>query len=254
MNSSHHAFVRDAYDPRASEYVTSPVHASGEDLDHIEETVRGHSTARALDLGCGGGHVSYRAAPHVAEVVALDLSPQMLDTVLRTAAERGLSNITAKESAAANIPFTDGHFDFVLSRFSAHHWSDLESGLREARRVLSPKGHAVFIDSVSPQTALLDSHLQTLELLRDPSHVRNYTASEWIAALSRSGFQLRTVQRRHLRIEFSSWVARTRTPAVLTEAIRHFQRNAPAEVRESFGFEPDGSFRLEAMLLAVDGD
>src|SRR5882724_4610395 len=97
MTPSHHAFVSDAYGPRANEYLTSAVHASGEDLDHIEARVRGRSTARALDLGCGGGHVCYRVAPHVAEVIAVDLSPQMLETVLLAASQRGIHNITTAQ-------------------------------------------------------------------------------------------------------------------------------------------------------------
>ena len=252
MSQSHHVFVRETYGPRADEYVSSAVHASGEDLDRIEVEVRGRSTARVLDLGCGGGHVSYRVAPHVAEVVAADLSPRMLETVLRTAAERGLTNVTSLESAAENLPLADGTFDYVISRFSAHHWRDFESGLREARRVLHAAGRAIFIDSVAPAVPLLDSHLQTLELLRDASHVRNYTQPEWVAALARAGFTVTSMQRRRLRIEFASWIARTRTPPLLTEAIRSFAQNAPEDVRQYFGIEPDGSFLLDALTFEAE--
>jgi ubiquinone/menaquinone biosynthesis C-methylase UbiE len=253
MNQTHHAFVSDAYGPRAREYLTSAVHSSGEDLDLIEARVRGSPKARALDLGCGGGHVAYRVSPHVAEVVAVDLSAQMLDTVTRAATERGLKNITTRQSAAESLPFEAGEFDFVLSRFSAHHWRDLDAGLREARRVMAPKGRAIFVDSVAPAAALLDSHLQTLELLRDPSHVRNYTAAEWMAALARAGFEVTAMHSRRIRIEFSSWVARTRTPEVLVEAIRYAQRNAPDEVTQYFGFEADGSFLLDATGFEARG-
>lgn len=247
MTQSHHSYVNALYGPRANEYLSSAVHASGEDLDQIEALVRGHSTARALDLGCGGGHVCYRVAPHVAEVIAVDLSPQMLETVSGAASERGLHNITAQQGAAENLPFASEQFDFVLSRFSAHHWSDLEAGLREARRVLAPAGRALFIDSVAPAVALLDSHLQTMELLRDPSHVRNYTSPEWMAALARAGLIVVSMKPRRLRIEFASWIARTRTPALHAQAIRSFQQNSPEEVRGHFGIEPDGSFLLDAM-------
>jgi SAM-dependent methyltransferase len=247
MTQTHHAFVSDAYGPRAREYLTSAVHSSGEDLDLIEARVRGNAKARALDLGCGGGHVSYRVSPHVAEVVAVDLSAQMLDTVTRAAAKRGLKNITTRQGAAEGLPFEAGEFDFVLSRFSAHHWRDLDAGLREARRVMAPKGHAIFVDSVAPAVALLDSHLQTVELLRDPTHVRNYTAAEWMGALARAGFEVTAMHSRRIRIEFGSWVARTRTPELLIEAIRHAQRNAPDDVRNAFAFEQDGSFLLDAI-------
>ena len=165
MTQNHHGVVAENYGPRADAYVSSAVHAGGADLDQIELFLRGRSNARALDLGCGGGHVSYRAAPHVAEVVAVDLTPEMLEVVARTAAERGLTNIATRQAPAEQLPFEDGRFDIVLCRFTAHHWRDFEAGLREARRVLAPGGIAVFIDCVAPAAAVLDTHLQVVEVL-----------------------------------------------------------------------------------------
>jgi hypothetical protein len=107
----------------------------------------------------------------------------------------------------------------------------------------------VFVDSIAPNAALLDSHLQTIELLRDPSHVRNYTVAEWVAALARAGFEVTLLTARRVRIEFDSWIARTRTPALHAEAIRSFQRGAPEEVRGRFAIEPDGTFLLDALKV-----
>ena len=104
MTTSQHDFVATHYAPRAAAYVSSAVHSSGADLDQIEAFVRGEANARVLDLGCGGGHVSYRAAPHVREVVACDLTPDMLAQVKRTASERGLTNIVTQQAAAERLP------------------------------------------------------------------------------------------------------------------------------------------------------
>ena len=106
--------------------------------------------ARVLDLGCGGGHVSYRVAPHVREVVACDLTPDMLTQVKRAAAERGLSNIVARQGAAERLPFADASFDIVLSRYSAHHWRDFEAGLREAPARAEGGWRAIFWPTRSP--------------------------------------------------------------------------------------------------------
>ncbi len=252
MTQSHHGVVAENYGPRADAYVSSAVHAGGADLEQIEQALRGRSDARVLDLGCGGGHVSYRAAPHVAEVTAVDLTPEMLEAVTRTAAERGLTNIAARQAAAERLPFDDGRFDVVLCRFTAHHWRDFEAGLREARRVLAPGGTAIFIDCIAPAAAVLDTHLQVVEVLRDPSHVRNYTAAEWMAALARAGFAVRSLTPRRLRMEFPVWTARTRTPDLHAQAIRSLQRSAAAEVRNHFDITDDGSFLLDTLTLEVD--
>ncbi|WP_131195665.1 class I SAM-dependent methyltransferase [Lichenihabitans psoromatis] len=249
QTQSQHDFVVNHYAPRASAYVTSAVHSGGADLDQIEAFVRGASEARVLDLGCGGGHVSYRAAPHVREVVACDLTPDMLTEVSRTAAERGLANIAVQQAPAERLPFADGSFDIVLCRFTTHHWHDAEAGLREARRVLKPAGRALFSDIVSPGHPLLDTHLQTVELLRDPSHVRNYSAAEWIAKLMAAGFSAQSLTPRKLRMEFGVWTARTKVPEDFASVIRQLQVKASAAVRQHFGITPDGSFDLDSLTI-----
>jgi ubiquinone/menaquinone biosynthesis C-methylase UbiE len=248
-------FVAGHYAARAREYVTSAVHSTGADLDQIEAELRAHcvtdGAARVLDLGCGGGHVSYRAAPLVGEVVACDITLAMLDEVTRTAAERGLSNIVVRQAAAEELPFEDGCFDVVLCRFTAHHWQDMEAGLREARRVLKHGGRAVFIDTIVPADRTLDTHLQAVELLRDPSHVRNYGTAEWVSALSRSGFVTESITIRTLRMEFLVWTARTRTPKVHVDAIRALQDSTSDFVRAHLAIGDDGSFDLEAATIVA---
>ena len=249
MSKTQHDFVATHYAPRAAAYVASAVHSGGADLDQIEAFVRGQADARVLDLGCGGGHVSYRAAPHVREVVACDLTPDMLAQVERTARERGLNNIVARQASAERLPFEDASFDFVLCRFTVHHWHNMEAGLREARRVLKNAGRAVFADVVAPSHPLLDTHLQALELLRDPSHVRNYSVAEWIAALARSGFSATRLTSRKLRMEFTVWTERTKTHELYATAIRMLQAQASAAVRDHFTIGEDGSFDLDTLTI-----
>jgi len=246
------ALVTDQFGPQAKAYVASAVHAGGADLDQIETLVRGQDHSRVLDLGCGGGHVSYRVAPHVREVVAYDLSAEMLAAVRATAAERGLANIATQAGAAEAIPFPAAGFDLVLSRYSTHHWHDFVQGLREARRVLKPGGRAVFIDAVTPGAPLLDTFLQSIELLRDPSHVRNYSRAEWEQALQAAGFRPGEVTLRRLPLDFAAWVKRMRTPEIHVQAIRSLQARMSSEVVTHFDIQPDGSFTLDTMTIEAE--
>jgi SAM-dependent methyltransferase len=251
MSDSQHSFVADHYAPRASAYVASAVHSGGPDLDRIAALLQARRVGRVLDLGCGGGHVSYCAAPHVAEVVACDLTPDMVAEVARTAASRGLGNITVEQAPAERLPFADASFDAVLCRFTLHHWHDVPAGLREARRVVKPDGFGVFVDVVSPAHPLLDTHLQTVELLRDASHVRNRTAPELLDALAGAGWTATAITPRRMRMDFDSWTARTRTPDVCRAALLHLQAQASAPVRRYFDIGSDGSFDLDALLVEV---
>lgn len=240
-------FAVQSYGPRAAAYVASAVHANGPDLDEIETLLAGRGLGRVLDLGCGGGHVSYRAAPHVGAVVAVDVTPAMLEQV----AARGLPNITTQLAAAEALPFPEATFDAVLCRFTAHHWEDTEAGLREARRVAKPGALGVFIDTVAPEQRRLDSLLQAVELLRDPSHGRNYSVAEWRAALVGAGWKVERVTSRRLPMEFSSWIARTQTPPEAVTGITRLWDAAPQAARDYFALAADGGFTIDTASFVV---
>ena len=251
-DKTHRHLVDAQFGPRAKAYVESAVHARGPDLDALEVIVRDIAPARALDLGCGGGHVAYLLARHAGKVTATDLSPGMLAAVAETAKSRALHNIETVEASAERLPFEDGAFDFLACRYSAHHWRDFEGGVRQARRVLRHDATAVFIDVVAPAHPLLDTHLQAIELLRDTSHVRDYNAAEWIAAVGRAGFALNVYRTWRVRMDFPVWIARMRTPEPHASAIRSLQDAASAETRAHFAIESDGSFMLDVHMLGMN--
>ena len=243
--------VAEQFGARADAYLASTVHAEGADLQAIAAMAAGHPKARVLDLGCGAGHVSFAVAPHVASVTAYDLSADMLNVVARAAAERGLANISTRQGVAESLPFADGTFDVVLSRYSAHHWHDFRRGLREAARVLKSGGRAAFVDVVAPDSAVLDTFLQAIELLRDTSHVRDYTRAEWEAAARAAGFGPGTATLRRVHLDFAAWVERMRTPTVHVEAIRALQAAVSDEARRHFAIRPDGGFAFDALMLEL---
>lgn len=239
--------VEAQFGARADVYLTSTVHAQGEDLDAIAAMVAGRRDARVLDLGCGAGHVSFTVAPQVGPVTACDLSQSMLDVVARTAAERGLGNISTRQSTAEHLPFDAEAFDFVLSRYSAHHWHDFRRGIAEAARVLKHGGTAAFVDIVAADSPVLDTFLQSVELLRDTSHVRDYSKREWEWALVEAGLVVERVTPGRIRLDFQDWVTRMRTPPLHVAAIRSLQAAVADDVRRHFQVEPDGSFLLDRL-------
>ena len=248
-NRPHEAMVEEQFGAQADVYLTSTVHAQGADLEALAALVQGRSDAAVLDLGCGAGHVSFAVAPQVASVTACDLSPEMLAVVSRAAGERGLGNLRTQQGVAEQLPFPDATFDIVLSRYSAHHWRDFDAGLREAARVLKPGGIVGIVDSISPGPALLDTWLQAVEILRDPSHVRSRSRAEWEDALVHAGLLPDRVRGFRLRLVFSVWIERMRTPPVRAEAIRNLQTVASDRITRHFAIEPDGSFCIDVALF-----
>ena len=169
-------------------------------------------TAPALDLGTGGGHVAYRLARHAEQVTATDLSADMLAAVAATAKADGLNNIDTMQAPAERLSFQDGVVRFPRLPLFGASLARFQAGLREARRVAKPEAPAVFIDAYAPGMALLDTHVQAVELLRDTSHVTQSPLAEWTAALGEAGFAVRALRTWQLRMDFPVWIARMRTP------------------------------------------
>jgi ubiquinone/menaquinone biosynthesis C-methylase UbiE len=248
----HEILVAQQFGSTAQAYLESVPHATGEDLQLLSDKAAAIANAVVLDLGCGAGHASFAAAPAASTVTAYDLTAEMLALVRTEAATRKLDNITTVQGRAEALPFPDAHFDLVITRTSAHHWHDVPVALREARRVLKPEGRMLMIDTAGGDTPLTDTHLQAVEILRDPSHIRNYTAQEWLALFRGAGFTRAILDKQWpLPIEFSSWIARMRTPPERVAAIHAIWSTAPDEVRRYFEVQTDGSFTLQKILISA---
>ena len=227
----------------AERYLTSPVHAQGKDLERLAALVKHIGPVKTLDLGCGAGHAGFALASSGAHVTACDPSENMLEVVSREAKRRGLP-IETVPSPAEKLPFEDASFDLIVTRYSAHHWRDLKVALAEAARVLVPGGKLVVIDSIAPEEPLFDTILQTIELLRDASHVRNYRVSEWKSMLEDAGFSVGESDVWVVRIEFESWITRLNTPPARVGALRTVFPDLPDEAQRYFGIGKDYSFDL----------
>ncbi|MEQ9720608.1 class I SAM-dependent methyltransferase [Yersinia alsatica] len=249
--NSHKDAVERQFGDQANAYLTSAVHAQGKDLQRLTTLLQPHGDARLLDLGCGAGHASFTAAAVVKSVVSYDLSAQMLQVVSQAAADKKLTNIEVKQGLAESLPFDDQSFDIVISRYSAHHWHDVGQALREVKRVLRPGGKVIFMDVVSPGHPVLDIYLQTVEVLRDTSHVRNYAPGEWLGLFTDAGLVINEVTSDRLHLEFSSWIARMRTPEYFAIAIRELQKLASDSVINHYEIQADGSFTSDIMMIVA---
>lgn len=97
---------------------------------------------RVLDLACGAGSQSLRAAERVGpqgRVVASDISATMLAHVQEAAKRKGLSNIETLECAAEDLPATAGPFDAAISRLGLMLFPAPKQALKAVQSVLKPK-------------------------------------------------------------------------------------------------------------------
>ncbi|HTP09568.1 MAG TPA: methyltransferase domain-containing protein [Anaerolineae bacterium] len=179
---------------RAAFYTTSAVHKDKVVLDRLVELACVRSTDRVLDVATGTGHTAFAFAPHVREVIATDLTPEMLSEAEKLKSELGLHNVDFRIADAHALPFDDKSFDVVTCRRAAHHFTEIRRALREMRRVLRPGGRLVIDDRSVPEDDFADATLNRLDWLHDHSHVRQYRPSEWQSILHEAGFVVETVE------------------------------------------------------------
>jgi SAM-dependent methyltransferase len=137
-----------------------------------------------LDVACGAGHVAEQAAPHVRQVVGVDLTPALLAAGADRLRSAGITNVLLQEGNANDLPFVDGSFDLVVCRGSLHHFPRPELAAAEMARVCRTEGRVVVSDMVAP-TADVRTAFDDLHRLLDPSHAGVLLETE-LAELLRS--------------------------------------------------------------------
>jgi SAM-dependent methyltransferase len=100
-------------------------------------------THRVLSLGCGDGAIERLLAPHVGEIVGVDISPVAISQAQAMADAAGLRNLTFLASDAGALALEQfGEFDCVAAFAFLHHLEEtaIASVLAESRKVLRPRG------------------------------------------------------------------------------------------------------------------
>ena len=176
----------DVWSDRAELYRTSAIHSSGDDLDLLVEWCEPGEGVTALDVATGGGHVARRLREAGATVVTVDPAPGMqADTT----------------AAAEDLPFADASFDVVACRLAAHHFADVGLAVKEFARVAS--GRVVICDNTFVSDASEEA-----DVVRDPSHVRNYSVDEWHELFAAADLHLADERFMYRPLEIEPWLER----------------------------------------------
>lgn len=204
--------IKEQFTKHADQYRNPLVHSNAEDLAFVHSIIAPEQHWKVLDIATGAGNLAVTLAPDVKEVVASDLTKAMLDQVEAHAAEKQLTNILTSEFDVHQIPLDDEEFDCVASRIAPHHFERIDGAVAEMARVLKPGGTFFIQDTLGLEDPEANEFFNTIEKLRDPSHVYDLPLSEWIKLLEKHRIRVLQVYKRIKFWPLSWWTNKMSTP------------------------------------------
>lgn len=208
-----------------------------------------------LDVAAGTGHAARLLAPSVRGAVALDATAAMLAEGKASADADGLRNVVFMRGDASALPFLDGSFDVVVTRFALHHFADPGAPLAEMVRCLRAGGRIAVADIVGDEQPEVARRMDGLERLRDPSHTRMLTAAELTERLGGLGIGALSVVTQERERPLAPWLEQTATDAETAAGIVG-ALEAELSGGQTTGFQPrrvDGELCFRHRFAAVVG-
>jgi ubiquinone/menaquinone biosynthesis C-methylase UbiE len=250
MFSEIHAKVKAQFSNTAQAYVTSSVHAKGDELKLLIELAGDVTGKNVLDIATGGGHTALAFAKAGATVTATDLTPEMLEAARTFIASQGVDSITFQEANAEALAFENAAFDIVTCRIAAHHFGEPAKFVNEVARVLRPNGMFLLVDNISPNDGTLATAMNHIEKTRDPSHVCAYSIPTWLEWLTEAGLELHHLTRFKRTKNFPYWTSYAKTPEAVTRELETYILKLPEPQQKYFGLTTKED-RLETLAHEV---
>jgi SAM-dependent methyltransferase len=164
-----------------------------------------------LDVAAGSALLSRAISPHVKQVVASDITPEMLAQGQSEANRQGMTNISFEQGAAEDLPYPNAKFDMVVTRFSVHHFKSPDVVIREMCRVCRHGGNVDVIDIVSSEDKTLAARYNNVERIRDSSHTQALSPSGLKKIMEDAGAKILNYYSREVENSVDEWLDFTHT-------------------------------------------
>ncbi|MBV8835982.1 MAG: methyltransferase domain-containing protein [Alphaproteobacteria bacterium] len=174
--TDHNAIVVDQFTRQAAPFANSAAMRDEDALRLLVEFSGAGANDTVLDVACGPGLVVAAFAQTCRSAAGIDITPAMIGKARDHARTLGLANVDWHIGNVSSLPFADGAFSVVVSRFAFHHFVDPLGVLREMKRVATRK--IVIADMVAADHPVRAEALNRMERMRDPSHARTLTLAE----------------------------------------------------------------------------
>lgn len=196
--------VQARFSTTVERYAARAVEQAAELAPQVDRFAELRGDERALDAGTGAGALALALAPHVAEVVGVDVVPELLVEARRLAA--GKPNVTFVEGDITRLPFEIGSFDLSGTLRTLHHVPRPELVVAELTRVTRLGGRILVIDQIAPADPLVAIELDRFERARDPAHTRLLSDNDMRVLFEANGLVLIRSETRPEQRELESYL------------------------------------------------
>jgi ubiquinone/menaquinone biosynthesis C-methylase UbiE len=223
----------------ADGYIHDSGFASGPDLEEAVRLLKPTQEDVVLDVATGGGHTALFFSPLVRNVVASDLTMQMLKKAQEHISEEGgVENVTFREADAEDLPFPSGSFTILTCRIAPHHFPDVPRSLQEFHRVLRRRvGRMVIIDTLLPADPEIAEFYQTMEQMRDPTHIQAFTEEQWRKMIEAAEFEIQATAVFEKTHDFRIWANRAGLSKEKFSELHQYFIDAPDKIHDYFQIE-----------------
>lgn len=250
-NTQHQELIVDQFSKQAIPFSTAKTIADQKALQLLIEFSGAGPNDAVLDVACGGGNVVCAFAGIVRRATGIDMTPAMLDRARAVAREKSLSNVSWDLGQATTLPYANGAFTLVVTRFSFHHFIEPVAVLKEMIRVCAPGGRVLVADMHTSTDFAKGAEFNRMELLRDPSHVRALPVAELKALFPTAGLPEPEITYYELRDELENLLGRSFPNPGDGDRIRAIFRASARDDRLGIPIRLDGSHIHYAYPVAV---
>lgn len=146
QQTDHNRRIVEQFTRWAKPFADLPLHAEAEAMSMTLAACAPDRVASALDVACGPGILACALAERADRVVGIDITPAMIEQARARQRAAALHNCEWHVGDAAALPFGDGAFDLVTTRYSFHHLLDPAIAMAEMKRVCRAGGRIVVIE------------------------------------------------------------------------------------------------------------
>ena len=167
------------------------IHEDSNHLNLLLNLCKVKDDDKILDLGTGNGYIAFELArryPNVS-IVGLDIAESSINKNNRIVESENLHNIKFYSYDGITLPFEDGSFTKIVSRYAFHHFPEPVNMLKSIHKKLANHGKIILSDAMAYDSDT-NHFIDSFQALKKDGHRHFYLLNEIKELLTTKGFKV----------------------------------------------------------------